>query len=202
MKIGVIDYEAGNLTSVETALRYLQADYIISGKPEDFKHCSKIIFPGVGEASSAMNTLKIRKLDTFLRESFKEGLPILGICLGCQIVLDGSEENDTSCLGIVSGKAVRFDDSLNLKIPHMGWNQVKIEREHFLFEGIKTNSSFYFVHSYYPLLSDNSDTVGSTDYGIRFSSVFSYKNISAVQFHPEKSGEVGLRLLENFINYR
>lgn len=202
MKIGVIDYEAGNLTSVETALRYLQADYIISGKPEDLEPCSKIIFPGVGEASSAMNTLKTRKLDSFLDERFKANIPILGICLGCQIVLEESEENNTTCLGIVPGKAVCFPAGLNLKVPHMGWNQVEIERDHYLFEGIKNNSSFYFVHSYYPLLADSTTAVGSTDYGIRFSSVFSYKSLSAVQFHPEKSGDAGLKLLENFINYR
>ena len=202
MKIGVVDYEAGNLTSVETALRYLNADFVISGDSGLLKGCDKIIFPGVGEASSAMKTLKSRGLDVFLKDTFKEGLPILGICLGCQIVLESSEENNTECLGLVPGKAVLFPRDMELKVPHMGWNQVETVKDHYLFEGIRDNSSFYFVHSYFPKLEKDENAVGKTDYGIRFSSVFSYKNLSAVQFHPEKSGEAGLKLLENFIRYR
>lgn len=202
MKIGVVDYEAGNLTSVETALRFLKADFVISGNPDSLEGCDKVIFPGVGEASSAMRTLKSRGLDVFLKETFEKGIPMLGICLGCQIVLESSEENDTQCLGLVPGRAVRFPVDTDLKVPHMGWNQVESVKEHYLFEGIKDKSSFYFVHSYYPQLGDTENAVGMTNYGISFSSVFSYKSLSAVQFHPEKSGEAGLKLLDNFIRYR
>ncbi len=202
MKIGVVDYEAGNLKSVETALRFLGADFIVSDDPEVLSGCGKLIFPGVGEASSAMGVLKKKKLDTFLREQHSEGLPILGICLGCQIVLDSSDENSTECLGLVPGKSVRFVRREGLKVPHMGWNQVKVVKSHYLFEDIPDNSSFYFVHSYYPFVRDKENIVGLTGYGIEFTSVFSNGSLSAVQFHPEKSGEAGLKLLKNFIEYR
>lgn len=199
MKIGVVDYEAGNLKSVETALRYLKTDFIISDNPDLLGECGKIIFPGVGEASSAMKILRNKSLDVFLKDSFDREVPILGICLGCQIVLESSEENETICLGMVQGRSVKFPEGRGMKVPHMGWNQVRIQKDHYLFEGIKDNSSFYFVHSYYPELVNMENTIGITEYGLSFSSAFSFKNLTAVQFHPEKSGESGLRLLKNFI---
>ena len=199
MKVGIIDYDAGNLKSVETALKFLGAEYFVSNDPDKLLKSDKLIFPGVGEAYSSMGTLKSKNLDILLREFFKKGNPILGICLGCQIVLDSSEENNTTCLGIVPGTSKEFSHNMGLKIPHMGWNQVNQARNHYLFNDIPDNSSFYFVHSYYPEPSNPMTTIAKTDYGISFSSAFSVENLVAVQFHPEKSGPHGLKMLDNFI---
>ncbi len=199
MKIGIIDYDAGNLKSVETALNFLGGKYFVSSDPEKLLKSDKLIFPGVGEAYSSMEILKTRSLDLLLREYFKKGNPILGICLGCQIVLDSSEERDTGCLGLVPGKSKEFSHDMGLKIPHMGWNQVKQSTNHYIFNSIPDNSSFYFVHSYYPDPENTDTTIALTDYGISFSSAFSVDNLVAVQFHPEKSGPHGLQMLRNFI---
>ena len=201
MKIGVVDYKAGNLKSVETALKYLKADFVISGDSRELAECGKIIFPGVGEALSAMKVLKDSGLAVFMKESFVSDIPILGICLGSQIVLDSSEENNAVCLGLVPGKAVRFKKNSGLKIPLMGWNQVSVMSDHYIFNNISDGSSFYFVHSYYPSPENKDDVVAVTEYGIRFSSVFARRNLVAVQFHPEKSGETGLQMLLNFIKH-
>lgn len=199
MKIGIIDYDAGNLKSVETALKFLEAEYLVSSDPDQLLKCDKLIFPGVGEAYSSMEILKSRSLDIMIKDYFITGNPILGICLGCQIVLDFSEERDTSCLGLVPGLSKEFSHNLGLKIPHMGWNQVKQTRDHYLFNEIPDNSSFYFVHSFYPQPAEPKTAIAQTDYGISFSSAFSMDNLTAVQFHPEKSGPHGLKMLENFI---
>ena len=197
--VGVLNYEAGNLRSVETALRHLDADYMVSAEPEKLAACSRLIFPGVGEARAAMRALHSAGLDRFLREYAASGAPLLGICLGCQIVLDSTEENETECLGIVPGRSLRFPSDTGLKIPHMGWNSVRHGGAHPLFAGIPEDSSFYFVHSYYPAIAENGMEIGATDYGITFTSAFSRGNLCAVQFHPEKSGRWGLRLLANFL---
>ncbi len=197
--IGILNYDAGNLKSVETALGFLGAKYFVSSDPEKLLKSDKLIFPGVGEASSSMRILKSRSLDSFILEYFKRGNPILGICLGCQIVLDSSEERDTKCLGLVPGTSKEFSHDMGLKIPHMGWNQVKSAGSHYLFDGIPDNSSFYFVHSYYPEPENTDVGIASTDYGISFCSAFSVDNLVAVQFHPEKSGPHGLKMLDNFI---
>ncbi len=199
MKIGIVDYDAGNLKSVETALAHLDADFFVSGDPSLLNESDKIIFPGVGEARSSMSILKERGLDLFLKNFFKTGKPLLGICLGCQIVLDSSEENSTDCLGIVPGISREFNREMGLKIPHMGWNQVSYRKNHYIFKDIPENSSFYFVHSFYPSLSSIETAIGVTEYGIEFSSAFSVDNLVALQFHPEKSGPPGLKILDNFI---
>ncbi len=201
MKIGVVDYEAGNLKSVETALSYLQSDFIISQDIRELETCGKIIFPGVGEAFSAMKVLRDTGLSSFIQNCFRSDVPILGICLGSQIVLDASDENNAVCLGLIKGKAVRFKKDYGLKIPHMGWNQVLFRKPHYIFDGIPDVSSFYFVHSYYPSPALEEDVVAVTEYGTTFSSAFAERNLVAVQFHPEKSGEPGLKLLTNFINH-
>jgi glutamine amidotransferase len=198
--VGVLNYEAGNLTSVETALRHLGAHYLVSSDPEELKRCERLIFPGVGEARAAMRALQSASLDSFLAEYHASGRPLLGICLGCQIVLEASEENATECLGLVAGTSRRFPEDRGLKIPHMGWNSVAITQQHPIFDGIPDESSFYFVHSYYPQLQDRSLELGSTEYGISFSSAFARDNLCAVQFHPEKSGPRGLQLLTNFLS--
>ena len=200
MKIGVVDYDAGNLTSVITALEHLNADYICSKIPEELERADKIIFPGVGEADQAMNSLKRYNLDEFLKDYSKKGNCLLGICLGYQILLAHSEESNTDCLGLVPGKVKRFPDTIDLKIPHMGWNTIEVLRENVLFTDIPADCSFYFVHSYFADLINTEYALTATDYGIHFSSGIINSNIAAFQFHPEKSGRFGLKLLENFIN--
>lgn len=196
MKIGVVDYDAGNLRSVETALRYLGADFFISSRAEEILAADKIIFPGVGEARAAMDNLKKSSMDEALREAAGKGTPLLGICIGCQIILDHSEESDTDCLSLIPGKVIRFQG--DFKIPHMGWNQVLPRNPHPLFAGIPDDTSFYFVHSYYPQ-ADPEFVIAHTEYHVAFSSALQKENVLAVQFHPEKSGEYGLLLLNNFL---
>ena len=198
MKVGVVDYEAGNLRSVETVLKHLGADYVISSDPDELYKSDKVIFPGVGEASSAMSVLRRKSLDDFMKSYSKTGKLILGICLGCQIILDRSEEGPCDCLSLIPGNVVSFKKESGLKIPQIGWNSVRAEKDHFLFRGIPEGSSFYFVHSYYPA-SEEKYTIGKTDYGVTFSSALSNENISAVQFHPEKSGKHGIKLVDNFL---
>ncbi|MBN2651839.1 MAG: imidazole glycerol phosphate synthase subunit HisH [Spirochaetales bacterium] len=200
MRIGVVDYKAGNLTSVVSALNFLKADYFVSDNPQELMDADKIIFPGVGEASYAMNILKNAKLDVMLSDFIASGRKVLGICLGAQIVFSFSEENETKCLGFVEGRVEKFPDIKGFKIPHMGWNNVKYSEGSKLFSNIPQNSSFYFVHSYYMKPLNSADTSGLTDYCMEFTSAVERENIFAVQFHPEKSGTVGLKLLENFIN--
>ncbi len=199
MKIGVVDYKAGNLKSVETALKYIGADFFISDSVEELSSADKLVIPGVGEARAAMDNLISRGLDFFVREFYRSGRYLLGICIGIQLVFEHSDERDTECLGLVKGNVVRFPSDMGLKVPQIGWNQVNVLRESPLFEGIKNNSSFYFVHSFYPEPSDPKIILSQTDYGVKFASSINQDNLFAVQFHPEKSGRPGLKLLENFV---
>lgn len=206
--ITVIDYDAGNLRSVETALEYVGARYRVSPDPGHIATADKILFPGVGEAAHAMAVLRERGIPDALSEAITRGTPVLGICIGSQIILDSSEEGPTECLGLETGRAKYFSREFGnrgiqgLKVPHMGWNQVRVHEEHpsaGLFRGIPDNSSFYFVHSYYPEPADPSVYLAESDYGFPFVSAYGRDNLIACQFHPEKSGPAGLRLLENFI---
>lgn len=199
MKVGVVDYKAGNLRSVETALRYLEADFLISDRPDELNGADKLVFPGVGDAGAAMRRLAEAGLDDLIRDFAAGGKPLLGICLGSQIVLSSSEERGTRCLGLIEGSARRFADVPGLKVPHMGWNTVTPANGSPLFEGIPSSASFYFVHSYYPSPSDERYVVATTEYGERFASAIARDNVWAVQFHPEKSGKWGLKLLSNFL---
>ena len=199
--IGIVDYEAGNLRSVETAMKHLEADFFISKDPSELLKAERMIFPGVGEALSSMEVLKRTGLDEAVREFAASGKPLLGICLGCQIFFEHSEERDTECLGIIPGKVKEFSPDMGLKVPHMGWNQVRHDNRHPVFEGIAENSSFYFVHSFYPS-ADRDFEIGTTEYGIEFTSAAAKDNVVATQYHPEKSGEIGLRLLKNFIGWK
>ncbi|MCF7915201.1 MAG: imidazole glycerol phosphate synthase subunit HisH [Spirochaetaceae bacterium] len=200
-RVGVVDYDAGNLTSVTTALKFLEAEYIISSRPEELEDTDQLIFPGVGEARTAMQNLRSRGLDQFMRDYFQSGRQMLGICLGSQIVLSKSEEHNTKCLDIVPGTARRFSRNSGLKVPHMGWNRVYPARPSALFNDIPAGTSFYFVHSYYPDPHAESATLATAEYGITFTSALQLDNLHAVQFHPEKSGKWGLRLLQNFLNF-
>ena len=205
--IAIIDYKAGNLTSVARALQNIGESFLITDDIKKLQAASHIIFPGVGAAGDAMANLKQKKLDSWLKDWIDVGKPLMGICLGTQIVLDYSEENDTKCVGLVPGSTKRFPDHLTsagqaLKIPHMGWNNVEFRRSHPIFQDVSPEAEFYFVHSYYPAPSDESTVLGVTDYGIKFCSVLAVKNLVAMQFHPEKSGRPGLQILRNFCKWR
>ncbi len=195
--IGIIDYGLGNLTSVKNALYKLNVPNFISDDPLKLKNSTGLILPGVGAAGAGMKNLKDKGLDQFLIEEIKNGKPFLGTCLGMQLLFDFSEEGDTKCLGVLSGKVKKFQG--NLKIPQMGWNNVKITNpKSKVLKEINDQDYFYFVNSFYCEPADESTVIGETDYGIKFASVIEKGNIFATQFHSEKSGETGLQLLKNF----
>jgi imidazole glycerol-phosphate synthase subunit HisH len=202
--ISIIDYKAGNLTSVERALKKLSLSCRITNDSELIRQSDRVIFPGVGAAGEAMKVLKAWGLDEAIRAFFRSGKPLLGICLGTQVILDFSQENETSCLGILPGETVRFpvphldQDGKPLKIPHMGWNQVEWERDHPLIRTLPPQSNYYFVHSFFPVPRGESLILGRTEYGFTFPSALAYRNLVALQFHPEKSGPPGLALLKAF----
>lgn len=198
--IGVLNYNAGNLTSVEAALTYLGADYRLSGDPDVLLPCDKLIFPGVGDAKFAMETLTRSGNDQFLSEFVASGKPVFGICLGAQIFFSLSEEHQTPCLNFIPGTVRRFPLTPGLKVPHMGWNQVDFKQpSHPLFAGIPDHSGFYFVHSFFIQPESDDVVAATTEYGFDFCSVVSYRNLWAAQFHPEKSGAAGLQMLRNFV---
>ncbi len=202
MVVGLIDYKAGNLGSVENALARLGAATRIVDRPERLAGLDRAIFPGVGEARAAMEALRERGLDRALAALSRSATPLLGICIGCQVLLGRSEERDTECLGIIAGTSRRFPPAPGLKIPQIGWNQVYHRGRHALFRGIPDGASFYFDHSYYPEPASAEAWVAETDYGVRFASALARGSVVAVQFHPEKSGRWGLALLANFLAWR
>jgi imidazole glycerol-phosphate synthase subunit HisH len=196
----IVDYEAGNVRSVQRACQHVGMDAVISADPAIVAAADKLIFPGVGSAESAMDTLRDRGLDEAIKAFYATGKPILGICLGLQIVLEHTEEGDKTCLGLVKGACERFDfTDRSLKVPHIGWNELMINRPHPMLENIQSGDEFYFVHSYFARPIDKKHVVGTTDYGDKtFCSVIARENLFATQFHLEKSGELGLKLLANF----
>ena len=205
--IAIINYNAGNITSVARALQNIGQDFVITDDTKKLDAASHVIFPGVGAAGEAMAYLREKNLDAWLKNWISTGKPLMGICLGTQIILDYSEENETKCIGLVAGSTKRFPEKLTsggqaLKIPHMGWNSVTFRRNHPVFQDIPTDAEFYFVHSYYPAPSDESMVLGITDYGMIFCSVLAQENLVAMQFHPEKSGRPGLQILRNFCAWR
>jgi glutamine amidotransferase len=205
--IGIIDYEAGNLTSVQRALTSLGVKSVITGDKQVLENAEKIIFPGVGAAGKAMAGLVRLGLDQAILDAHRKGTPILGICLGTQIILERSEENDTPCLGLIRGEVHRFQDGMIgedgrvLKVPHMGWNRIEIKQRHPIFEGLDRASEFYFVHAYYPAPTDPKNLLAETIHGKRFASALVSHNLVALQFHLEKSGKAGLRILSNFCRW-
>ena len=202
--IAIIDYKAGNLKSVERALKKLDIPCVVTQNQEEISHAEKIIFPGVGAAGKAMADVVNLGLDKAVIQAFEAGKPILGICMGSQIILEKSEENNARCLGLIEGSVKHFPSPLysenkeRLKIPHMGWNSVHLIKKHPILEGIKPDDEFYFVHSYYTMPASDKYVIGLTHHGIEFASIIGQKNLIAVQFHPEKSGTPGLRILKNF----
>lgn len=202
MIVGILDYDAGNLTSVENALRHLGHRWVLSGHPEDLKDCDRLIVPGDGHAATSMENLRARGLDTLLIDFVTRGRPVFGICVGSQIVLETSDEGDARCLGLVPGTCHRLPGGAGLKVPHMGWNTVHFENDHPLVAGVAQDSSFYFVHSYYTVPHASVPVLGTTDHGITFTVGFVKDTLATWQFHPEKSGEVGLKLVDNFLRWR
>ncbi|MCD6584563.1 MAG: imidazole glycerol phosphate synthase subunit HisH [Desulfobacteraceae bacterium] len=202
--IAIIDYDAGNLTSVSRALFHINVENVITKDIKLIDSAQRIIFPGVGAAGSAMQSLIRLGLDDVIRRAIGSGKPVLGICLGTQIILQNSQENQAKCLGIIDGSVRAFSDIFaskkikGLKIPHMGWNRIALKTDHPVFAGLKENDEFYFVHGYYPLPDNMSQVIATTDYGINFPSIIGMNNLVATQFHPEKSGNPGLTILKNF----
>lgn len=204
--LAILDYKAGNQTSVRRALDHLGIPCTITADPKTIARSKGIIFPGVGAAGQAMDELTSTGLDHVIKEQVEEDKPLLGICVGCQILLDYSVENDTKALGIIPGQCVLFnpsweeEDGSPIRVPHMGWNRVELKKPCDLFKDIDPASEFYFVHSYYPNPKDDY-VIGTTTYGRPFCSVHGAPGLWAVQFHPEKSGRPGLQVLKNFYDY-
>jgi len=195
----IIDYDAGNLRSVQRACAQVGLEAAISADPDAVRRAERVIFPGVGAAGSAMRSLTRVGMDEALKEAVAAGVPVLGICLGLQISFDRSEENDQRTLGLLPGVVRRFRfDHPELKVPHMGWNEVRVTGTHPVLAGIEPGDEFYFVHAYYPEPDNPEHVYAVTDYETEFASAVGAGNYFATQFHPEKSGRVGLRLLANF----
>jgi imidazole glycerol-phosphate synthase subunit HisH len=200
--IAIIDYKAGNLTSVKRALDYLGIACEITGDPARVLNAERIIFPGVGHAGTARAALAAAGLDKVLLEAFSAGKPILGICLGCQIVLSRSEEGDTPGLDLIKGRCRKFVlQDPALKIPHMGWDALAIVQPHPLLKDVGPKDEFYFVHSFYPEPAESTAVYATCDYGISFAAAIGFKSLFATQFHPEKSGQLGLSILRRFAGW-
>jgi len=196
--IAIVDYGAGNVRSVSNALAKLGHQAKVTSEPSEIADAKAIIVPGVGSAADAMANLRTLKLAESIKQWLAEGRPFLGVCIGLQILLTVSEEGGwCECLDIIPGRVRRLP--LGQKVPHMGWNQVKQQVSHPVFDGIPDGASFYFLHSYYVDPADRSLVIGETEYGIPICSVIAAGNLIATQFHPEKSGKIGLRMYENFI---
>ncbi len=198
--IGIIDYDAGNIKSVEKALQSLGQETAVTRDPETLLQADKVILPGVGAFGDAMGRLRQYGLEEVIHQIAEKGTPFLGICLGLQLLFDSSEESPgVKGLGLLPGKILRIPDGEGLKIPHMGWNSLEITPGARLFRGIPQDSYVYFVHSYYLKAEDPAIVAASTQYGVSIHASVERDNVFACQFHPEKSGEIGLRILKNFI---
>jgi glutamine amidotransferase len=202
--ITIIDFKAGNLTSVQLAFQTLGVEAKITDKPADILAAERVVFPGVGAAGASMDSLHRLGLAEAIKTQIGRGIPFLGICVGMQVLFEFSEEDQgVPCLGIIPGWVKRFSPSnARYKIPHMGWNSVRFKATHPLLDGIEDESEFYFVHSYYPAPAQDDYVFGQTDYAeVNFASIVGRDNLLASQFHPEKSGRIGLKLLENFTRW-
>jgi imidazole glycerol-phosphate synthase subunit HisH len=198
--IAIIDYGAGNLRSVINAINRLGYKAIVTNQPEEILKAKAVFFPGVGAAGDTMASINKLNLAATVRKLVVENRPLLGICIGLQVLFNGTQEGGWyECLNIISGSVRKLPDGL--KIPHMGWNQVNQKFSHPIFEGIPDRANFYFVHSYYGDPEDKSIIAAETDYGISFCSAIAKGNLVATQFHPEKSGELGLKIYDNFIKF-
>lgn len=197
--IAIIDYDAGNLKSVEKALHFIGQEAVITREQELIKKADKVILPGVGAFGDAMHKLHSYHLVDTIKEVADSGKPFLGICLGLQLMFESSDENQgVEGLSILEGKIVRIPDCEGLKIPHIGWNSLIINKNSKLFHGIKDDSYVYFVHSYYLKAKNESEVAATTEYSTLIHASVEKDNIFACQFHPEKSGDIGLQILKNF----
>ena len=196
--IAIIDYDAGNLKSVEKALLFLGEEAKITSDAEEILAADKIILPGVGAFGDAMEKLNTRGLSEVIREAVKRKIPLLGICLGLQLLFEASEESPgVDGLSVLKGTIKRIPDKEGFKVPHIGWNSLKINPESKLFQGIAEDSYVYFVHSFY-LAAEEPIVAATTDYVVNIHAAVEKEHVFACQFHPEKSGDIGLRLLKNF----
>ena len=197
----IIDYDAGNVRSVQRACAEVGISATITADPELVRRADRVIFPGVGSAESAVDTLDKRGLSSALKDFYATGKPLLGICLGCQILLEYTEEGNRDCLGLISGEVLRFEpEDTDLKVPHIGWNQINIVKDSKIFKDIENNSHMYFVHSYEFLPEDKNVISATTDYSSNIVCSVEKENIFGTQFHPEKSDKIGLKIINNFIN--
>jgi imidazole glycerol-phosphate synthase subunit HisH len=207
--IAIVDYGMGNLRSVQQAVRKVapEASIAVTGDAKEIAAAGRVVFPGQGAAPDCMREIRSRGLDSVIAKVVGEGKPFLGICMGLQVLFEHSEEGDTPCLGLLEGPVKRFASGLHdaqgnkLKVPHMGWNQVH-HGAHVLWDGIAQDARFYFVHSYYVQPRDAAIAQATTDYPQPFVCAVARDNLFAVQFHPEKSAAAGLKLLQNFINWK
>ena len=199
LSVAVVDYGSGNLRSVSRALERAGVKPDITSDPHALHQADAAILPGVGAGDAAMKALRQRSLVEPLRSFVASGRPFLGVCLGLQLLMDSTEEGNATCLGIIPGKARKLPEGL--KVPHMGWNNVDLRLTHPIIEDIPDNTYFYFVHSYYAEPEDKKLVAGVTHYGIPFCSVLVRDNVVATQFHPEKSGTLGLKIYENFVRF-
>ena len=196
--IAIVDYQAGNLRSVQKALQKFGVGARITSEASAIESADGVVFPGQGACDSSMRQLRDRDLVGPIKDFIASGKPFLGVCLGLQLLLEESDEGDEQCLGVLAGRVRRLPEGL--KIPHMGWNQVDFRMKHSVLDEVPDDSHFYFVHSYYADPDDKSVVVGTTTYGIEFCSAVAWDNVVALQFHPEKSGAVGLRIYQNFVD--
>ncbi len=200
LNVAVVDYDAGNTLSVTRALEKVGAKVDLTADPERVVRADAVVLPGVGAFGDCMRKLAERGMDEACREAYAGGKSFLGVCVGLQVLFEGSEESPGAAgLGILPGKVVRFEAG-ELKVPHIGWNQLDAARPHPVLEGLD-GEAFYFVHSYYPDPAREEDLLGTAEYGARFCAAAGRENLAAVQFHPEKSSRAGLRLYENFLTW-
>lgn len=198
--VAIIDYDAGNIKSVEKALHYLGEEAVITRDRYTILGADRVILPGVGAFGDAMEKLRTYELDKVIQEVVAQNTPFLGICLGLQLLFESSEESEgVEGLGILKGKVVRLPEESDLKIPHIGWNSLKYPNPGRLFAGIGEDSYVYFVHSYYLQAKDPSIVTATTEYGTLIHASVEQGNVFACQFHPEKSSEVGMQILKNFL---
>jgi len=201
-RIAIVDYGAGNLTSVMLAVEKLGWAPFLTNRPEDVLAAERVIFPGVGAAGSAMETLRKSGLGEALVRYAAAGKPLAGICLGAQVIFERSAEDGVECLGIVPGSVEPLRAGPAYKVPHMGWNGVEFVAPHAVWEGLRSGSEFYFVHSFVPAPARPEAVIGRTQYDGTFCSAVAVENVVAFQFHPERSGRLGLKVLENFLRWR
>jgi glutamine amidotransferase len=198
LKIHIVDYDSGNLESIRNAIKKIGCTPITTNKPDELLKANAVIFPGQGSFPAALDKLKQSNINETIINLINDGVPFLGICLGLQLMFEFSEEGNLEGLGLINGTVKKISDIV--KVPHIGWNSVKFDNSHKIFDDIPNNSYFYFLHSYYvkPIKFEN--IIGQTNYGSNFCSAYAFNNYIGVQFHPEKSGELGLKIFDNFIN--